>query len=95
MKDEYLGLPELPGRNTNICTGRLHISHHNRPAPIMQSWQMLIPLLTADYILTGKESPPGCTYLFKYLEPLSEMELYDLEEIMKNCLLACGLPLPG
>ncbi len=60
----------------------------------MQSWQMLIPLLTVAPILVGKESPPSCTYLFKYLEPLSEMELHGLEEIMKNCLLTCGHSLP-
>ena len=50
--------------------------------------------VSADYILTGKESLPSCTYLFKYLEPLSEMELHYLEEIMKNYLLACGHSLP-
>ena len=54
IKDEYLGLPELPGRNTNICTRRLHISHHNRSRANIQSCQMLTPLLTANPILVGK-----------------------------------------
>lgn len=50
--------------------------------------------VSADYILTGNPSKVNYGYLFKYLEPLSEMQLKCLEEILKNYLLACGYPLP-
>ena len=36
-----------------IYTGRLNISHHNRPRANIQSCQMLTPLLTANPILVG------------------------------------------
>jgi len=50
--------------------------------------------VSADYILTGKRSKVDYGYLSKYLEPLSEMQLKCLEEILKNYLLACGHQLP-
>lgn len=50
--------------------------------------------VSADYILTGKESKVDYGYLLKYMEPLSEVQLNCLEEIMKNYLLACGYQLP-
>lgn len=46
--------------------------------------------VSADYILTGKESKVDYSRLLKYLEPLSEIQLNCLEEILKNYLLACG-----
>jgi len=48
--------------------------------------------VSADYILTGKESKVNDGYLSKYLEPLNETQLKRLEEILKNYLLACGHP---
>lgn len=50
--------------------------------------------VSADYILTGKQSQADYGHLLKYLEPLSEMQLKYLEEIMKNYVLACGYPAP-
>ncbi len=49
--------------------------------------------VSADFILTGKQSSVDYGYLHKYLEPLSEVQLKCLEEILKNYLLACGHPL--
>ncbi len=46
--------------------------------------------VSADYILTGKQSKVDYGYLFKYMEPLNEMQLKCLEEILKNYVLACG-----
>lgn len=51
--------------------------------------------VSTDYILTGKQSKVDYGYLHKYLEPLSEMQLKCLEEILKNYLLACGHQLPN
>lgn len=50
--------------------------------------------VSADYILTGKPSQVNHEHLLKYMEPLSEMQLNYLEEILKNYLLACGYSLP-
>lgn len=50
--------------------------------------------VSADYLLTGKQSGVNYGYLSKYMEPLSEMQLKYLEEILKNYLLACGHSLP-
>lgn len=49
--------------------------------------------VSADYILTGKQSKVDYGYLLKYMEPLSEMQLKCLEEILKNYVLACGYQL--
>ncbi len=49
--------------------------------------------VSADYILTGKESKVDYGYLLKYIEPLSEIQLNCLEEILKNYLLGCGYQL--
>lgn len=50
--------------------------------------------VSTDYILTGKQSKVNYEDLLKYMEPLSEMQLKCLEEILKNYLLACGHQLP-
>ena len=50
--------------------------------------------VSADYILTGKQSKVNYEDLLKYMDPLSEMQLKCLEEILKNYLLACGHQLP-
>lgn len=49
--------------------------------------------VSADYILTGRQSKVDYGYLLKYMEPLSEMQLKCLEEILKNYVLACGYQL--
>lgn len=49
--------------------------------------------VSADYILTGKQSKVDYGYLLKYMEPLSEVQLKCLEEILKNYVLACGYQL--
>lgn len=46
--------------------------------------------VSADYILTGKESKVDYGYLPKYMEPPSEMRLKYLGEILKNYLWVCG-----
>lgn len=51
--------------------------------------------VSADYILTGKASTVDHGHLLKYMEPLNEMQLKYLEEILKNYLLACGYQLPN
>ncbi len=51
--------------------------------------------VSADYILTGKQSNVDYEDLSKYLVPLSEKQLKCLEEILKNYLLACGHQLSG
>ncbi len=51
--------------------------------------------VSADYILTGKQSRADYGELLKYLEPLSEKQLKYLEEILKNYVLACGCHLPA
>lgn len=50
--------------------------------------------VSADYILTGKQSKMDYGHLLKYMEPLSEVQLKCLEEILKNYVLACGYRLP-
>ncbi len=50
--------------------------------------------VSTDYILTGKQSKVNYEDLLKCMEPLSEMQLKCLEEILKNYLLACGHQLP-
>lgn len=50
--------------------------------------------VSADYILTGNQSKVNYGHLLKYMEPLSEMQLKYLEEILKNYVLACGYRLP-
>lgn len=50
--------------------------------------------VSADYILTGEEPKANYGPLFKYMEPLSAVQLKYLEEIIKNYLLACGHQLP-
>lgn len=49
--------------------------------------------ISADYILTGKNTKVDYSDLFKLIEPLSEKQLKCLKEILKNFVTACGYEL--
>lgn len=46
--------------------------------------------ISTDYILFGRSNCYDRSYLLDMLEPLSEVELKCMEEIMKSYLIACG-----
>lgn len=46
--------------------------------------------VSADYILFGRSNDYDRDYLVKLLEPLDEIQLKCMEEIIKNYLVACG-----
>lgn len=46
--------------------------------------------VSADYILMGKSNHHDHEYLTDLMEPLDELQLKCLEEIIKNYLIACG-----
>lgn len=46
--------------------------------------------VSTDYILLGKSNGLDHNYLVELLEPLNEVQLKCMEEIIKNYLIACG-----
>ncbi|MFI3292591.1 MAG: helix-turn-helix transcriptional regulator [Rikenellaceae bacterium] len=46
--------------------------------------------VSADYILLGESNATDRNHIATMLEPLSEVELKCMEEIIKNYLIACG-----
>lgn len=46
--------------------------------------------VSADYILFGETTAIDRNYIAALLEPLNELELTCMEEIIKNYLIACG-----
>jgi transcriptional regulator with XRE-family HTH domain len=46
--------------------------------------------MSADYILTGASSDIDRSNIMSLMEPLTELQLKCLEEIVKNYLVACG-----
>lgn len=48
--------------------------------------------ISADYILTGVSNNLDRNHLTALLEPLDEVQLKCMEEIMKQYLIACGYP---
>ncbi len=51
--------------------------------------------ISTDYILLGKSNDHDRNYLIELLEPLNEVQLKCMEEIIKNYLIACGYSLPS
>ena len=50
--------------------------------------------VSTDYILLGEGSEIDRNYLLELMEPLNEIQLKCLEEIIKNYLVACGYTVP-
>lgn len=50
--------------------------------------------VSTDYILLGESSEIDRNYLLELMEPLNEIQLKCLEEIIKNYLVACGYTVP-
>lgn len=46
--------------------------------------------ISADYILTGQSSDVDRTHLLELMEPLDEVQLKCLEDIIKSFATACG-----
>lgn len=46
--------------------------------------------ISADYILTGRSSDVDRTHLLELMEPLDEVQLKCLEDIIKSFATACG-----
>lgn len=46
--------------------------------------------MSTDYILLGKSNDSDRKYLLELLEPLDEVQLKCMEDIMKSYLVACG-----
>lgn len=50
--------------------------------------------ISTDYLLMGRSSAIDRGHLMDLMEPLSELQLKCLEEIIKNYLVACGCTPP-